>query len=111
MPIKANGRRRFTLSSPFPPFSSLLDPQPADNPSSKQRMKPKISLFKNAFARLLLLLHIIQKIQIESNSILPIALAISLFANILFFGKYAIKRARETMFELRNYHRDKYGFT
>jgi hypothetical protein len=76
-----------------------LPTQPANTTSPKWRMQLKTSLSKNALARLLLL-HIIQKIQIESNSILPIALAISLFANILFYGKYAIKLATGTIFEI-----------
>jgi len=58
----------------------LFATQVATNPSPKQRMRLKIRLFKNFGASLLLLLHSFQKMQIESASILPNALAISLFA-------------------------------
>jgi hypothetical protein len=44
----------------------------------------QIKLTQNFAASLLLLLHIIQKIQLESASILPNAFAISLFTDILF---------------------------
>jgi galactose-1-phosphate uridylyltransferase len=79
----------------------LFATQPANNSSPKKQKQPKISLSENAFASLLLLLHSFPKIQIESASILPIALGISLFADILFFGKYAFKLATGTIFEMK----------
>jgi hypothetical protein len=52
--------------------------QPATNPSPKQRKQHKISLLQNFAPRLLLLLHSFQKIQPETASIYPNALAITL---------------------------------
>jgi hypothetical protein len=63
--------------------------QPAANPSTKQGKQAKINLFKN-FGASLLLLHSFPKIQLESASIQPKTLAISLIADILFYGKYTI---------------------
>jgi hypothetical protein len=68
-----------------------LRTQPATNPSPKSRKQTKTSLLKNFAPSLLLLLHTFQKIKLKSTSILPNALAISLFVNILFYGKYATK--------------------
>ncbi len=62
------GRRRFALFEPLPAVSSRnkpeqhrTQPHPANNPSPKLRKQPKISLTKNAFASLLLLLLSVQK--------------------------------------------------
>jgi hypothetical protein len=74
-----------------------LKPQPTDNSSPDRQKQPKTSLSENAFASLLLLLHSIPEKQFESAGILIIALAISLFTNILFYGKYVIKFATGTI--------------
>jgi hypothetical protein len=65
------------------PFPTLFDPfQPltCKQPKPKAANTTQNKLNQNAIASLLLLLHTIQKIQLEAANILPNALAISLFA-------------------------------
>ncbi len=84
--------------------ASCKQPKPQTTKATKNKLIQKcICESSSSFAQSL-------KIQFESASILPIALEISLFINILFFGKYAVKLARGTLFEMRKYQRDKRRF-
>jgi hypothetical protein len=75
---------------PFPTLFNPFRPSTCNQPKPQTTIAAQIKLIQNAIAGLLLL-HTIQKIQLKSASILAIALATSLFTNILFYGKYATK--------------------
>jgi hypothetical protein len=69
---------------PFPTLFNPFRPLTCKQSKLKTANATQIKLTQNFAASLLLLLHIIQKIQLESASILPNAFAISLFTDILF---------------------------